>query len=301
MLKPSSLSRKHVLDVLSYILECVRKKKPMSLIRLGDGEGRFLGYPEFVRKEGSGDKVLDHSLRIGLGRTDFLESELHMLSLQIRNAVKDADIIGLPRVEQCNKHIAYQYVFDAINRFELLNTSQILCDAAIHRYLQFGLFYRNILQNKRFVGLITGRSDLGLIIKKNFNIGFVKSYLIPAEAIHPGGLEGEHFPDRYNSLRNELKIPFRGAVFLVGAGYLGKIYCHWIKEKGGIAIDIGSICDSWVNKGRLQNDIHKVKRYAVLSDVSIKDQVELYNRACHYFSINAVNLTNKEIISFNDD
>ena len=33
--------------------------------------------------------------------------------------------------------------------------------------------------------------------------------------------------------------------FLVGAGVLGKIYCDRIKARGGVALDVGSILDSW--------------------------------------------------------
>jgi hypothetical protein len=38
-----------------------------------------------------------------------------------------------------------------------------------------------------------------------------------------------------------------GDAFLVGAGVLGKIYCDEIKARGGVALDIGSILDSWAN------------------------------------------------------
>jgi hypothetical protein len=34
-----------------------------------------------------------------------------------------------------------------------------------------------------------------------------------------------------------------GMLVLVAAGILGKIYCHAISEKGGIAIDVGSVLD----------------------------------------------------------
>ena len=44
----------------------------------------------------------------------------------------------------------------------------------------------------------------------------------------------------------ELEVPYRGAVFLVAGGLLGKIYCHRIRELGGIALDIGALADAWV-------------------------------------------------------
>ena len=67
----------------------------------------------------------------------------------------------------------------------------------------------------------------------------------------PGNVETIHYPDGYRELYEKLEVPFPGALFLVGAGAFGKIYCHWIKQRGGVAIDIGSICDSWAGIGRV--------------------------------------------------
>jgi len=293
-----SCDRSHVLDVLTLLLSNIKKKQPTSLIRLGDAEGRFLGYPEFVDKEGDSVNVLDRLLELELGRTDFSSEDLRSLSLQIRASVKNADIIGLPRKKQYEAHESYRYVLQALERFHLTTNSQVFTDAAIHRYLQFGLFYRSILQNLNFLGVITGRPTLAPLIQKTFKINDIKSYLIPAEAIHPGGLEGEHFPDRFYSLKEELIVPFQGAIFLVGAGYLGKIYCDWIKKAGGIAIDIGSICDSWSNIGRLQHDYHKLKHYELLPNLTLQESTQRYNTACDHFDMDTKRLTQADIKKF---
>jgi len=293
------LNRHHVLDVLSYFLKRQKERKSASLVRLGDGEGRLLGFPEFVDKTSEGNTCLDHSLKIWFGRSDFLEEELIDLSLQLRGAVKNADVVGLPRLKQHNAHRVYRYVEEATSRFQLLDRKrQLKTDAAIHRYLQFGLFYQRLLNNLDFVGLITGRSQLAGIVKNAFSIKEVKQYLIPAEAIHPGGLEGDHYPDRFHALKSELLVPYPGAVFLVGAGVLGKLYCDWIKSAGGIAIDIGSICDAWANEGRLQHDYHLIKHYADLSPFSLNDGVNRFNQACDHFDMDTTRLTSDHLDAF---
>lgn len=75
-------------------------------------------------------------------------------------------------------------------------------------------------------------------------------YIIPGESRLPANalVRGPvpHFPDRYRELRRELKVPRRGAVFLIAAGLPGKVYCDWLKMRGAIAIDIGSIVDAWM-------------------------------------------------------
>ncbi len=281
--------RHHVLDVLGFLLQKKKAGEPASLIRLGDGEGRLLGFPEFVNKQATSNEVsgLDHSLQIWFGRDDFQTEDLLSLSTQLREAVKNADIVGLPRLKQYQAFHVYRYVAQAISQFDLLNESQIITDAAIHRYLQFGLFYRLLLDKLDFVGLITGRPQLADIIKNTFSIKELKQYLIPAEAIHPGGLEGEHYPDRFNSLKIELQVPYKGAIFLVGAGALGKIYCNWIKQLGGIAIDIGHICDSWSNQGRTGHEYHQIEQYKKIPDISLAESVKRYNAACAYTNLDA--------------
>ena len=292
--------RHHVLDVLGFLLQKKKAGEPASLIRLGDGEGRLLGFPEFVNKQATSNEVsgLDHSLQIWFGRDDFQTEDLLSLSTQLREAVKNADIVGLPRLKQYQAFHVYRYVAQAISQFDLLNESQIITDAAIHRYLQFGLFYRLLLEELDFVGLITGRPQLADIIKNIFSIKELKQYLIPAEAIHPGGLEGEHYPDRFNSLKTELQVPYKGAIFLVGAGALGKIYCNWIKQLGGIAIDIGSICDSWSDVGRLVHDYHKIRHYNLLAGLSLSQAAKRFNTACKHFSMDAKHLEQSDVNQF---
>jgi hypothetical protein len=57
-----------------------------------------------------------------------------------------------------------------------------------------------------------------------------------------------HYPHVYNDiLANLLESDLTGELFLVGAGPLGKAYCQKIKKRGGVAIDVGAVFDSWIN------------------------------------------------------
>ncbi len=57
-----------------------------------------------------------------------------------------------------------------------------------------------------------------------------------------------HFPDLYEKLVAGIKVPRPGALFLVGAGFCGKLYADAIKRKGGIAVDVGSLFDLWAGR-----------------------------------------------------
>ena len=56
-----------------------------------------------------------------------------------------------------------------------------------------------------------------------------------------------HFPDAFDRTMETLKIRVPGQLFLVGAGICGKVYCNKIRDLGGIGLDIGAVCDSWIN------------------------------------------------------
>jgi hypothetical protein len=44
------------------------------------------------------------------------------------------------------------------------------------------------------------------------------------------------------------KCRIDGNICLVGAGFIGKIYVNWFKERGGVAMDIGAVMDLWAGK-----------------------------------------------------
>lgn len=111
------------------------------------------------------------------------------------------------------------------------------------------LAYRDLLTGLPFLGLISSR-DIGDQIRTTFGIKELVTYPVPSERGMLGAFEnlGPHYPERFKQLCDELIVPFRGAVFLIGAGALGKIYADIVFQRGGIALDAGSILDGWATK-----------------------------------------------------
>ena len=169
--------RGDVLDAVGIIRAHQAAGRPLSLIRLGDGEGALAGFPDLA-----GRAALDRSLGIWFGRTDFSGAALVALGEELREAIRAADVIGLPRVRQQGSPL-YQRLVYTLRMFELVGGNQLLVDAAVHRYLQFGLFYRSLLAGQPFCGLVTCR-DLGDRIGEVFGIGEVGPYPVPEEAAH---------------------------------------------------------------------------------------------------------------------
>ena len=276
-------TRLNAFEVFLEVKRRVDQGTPCSVIRLGDGEGVVLGYPEITNRR----DINEYLLR-WIRTTDVSEADVLLLVDALRAAVKDADIVGLPRPKNLVHH-AHRAVPEAMAAFDLRSPSTLVTDAALQRLLQYALLYRPLLRNARFLGLISCR-DIAERLQAMFSIRTVKWYGVRGEDVThwtdiaidvPGPVETIHYPDGYRELYEDLEVPFPGALFLVGAGAFGKVYCHWIKQRGGVAIDIGSIFDSWAGVGRLGHRLGVHARslavYEEMPSVRHADAVQRYN------------------------
>lgn len=257
-------------EVFLHIRDAIECERPFSVVRLGDGEGAVLGYPTITSRAD-----VDGFLRIWLRTTDVSEADVLALVAALKDAVRGADVLGLPRAKQIEQFRLWRAVQQATDALHL-HSRALYSHTVLHRLLQYALLYRPILQNAPFLGLISCRS-IGSRLQRHFNIGAVRYYGVRGERDEPGDVQTPHYPDGFLELRELLEVPFAGALFLVGAGAFGKVYCQWIKERGGIAIDIGSTFDSWANVGRVGRPARSLDVYAQVPRIRRSAAVARYN------------------------
>ena len=217
---------------------------PTSLIRLGDGELSWLGYGGVAPWNQTST-----SLNVWFGRDNFETVLLEETADQLRLAVRRASVVGLPRPSRQMRDPFCGYVRELFEVYKLRSPGQLFTDCGVHRFWQMLLAFRDLLTGLPFLGLISSR-DIGDQIRTTFGIRELVTYPVPSERGMLGAFEsmGPHYPERFKQLCDELIVPFRGAVFLIGAGALGKIYADIIFQRGGIALDAGSILDGWATK-----------------------------------------------------
>ena len=292
-------------EVFLHIRERMRSKSPTSVIRLGDGEGALLGYPTITNRQD-----VDRFLSIWLRTKAIPEEKVLALASALKQAVSNADIIGLPREKQIREgfHPWWRAVQESVNALRLpirvppmprnlwravqesvdalglISPSTLETHTALHRLLQHALLYRPILQDSAFLGIISCR-PIAESLQQLFNIDQVRWHGVQGELDATGPVETAHYPDGFRELRRTLTVPFPGAVFLVGAGPFGKVYCQWIKERGGIAIDIGSIFDSWANLGRVGGPARSLDVYRAIPSIKKLAAIERYNNLADEFAL----------------
>jgi hypothetical protein len=230
-----------VSELLRIILAAVERRQGFSLIRLGCSEGIAMAWPDISTRE----ELASH-LFGWFGPQDFSDQDRDQIAQLARSSVLSADVIGLPTRAQMEKDIGYPRVFEAVELHDLQRHRPHKCDANIHWYLQFSGAIASIVRDRDFIGLI-GCREIDQELMQTFNVASTRSYLVRGEEGYKGSVLEPHWPTGFSRIRDQLEVPYPGAIFLVGAGVLGKAYCEMVKQQGGVALDIGSLFDSWAS------------------------------------------------------
>lgn len=275
-----SADRLDAFQVFLAVRRHARDQRAMSVIRLGDGEGAVVGYPTITSR-----KHVNRSLRIWLRTIDVPDPDVRRLAEELKLAIRNADILGVPRQAQIasGMHL-WRAVVDAVETFALVRPGTALTHTALHRLLQHALLYRPLLEGVDFVGVVSCRRVMDAL-REVFGVAEVRWYGVKGELEDTGEIQTPHFPDGFEELRETLHVPYPGALFLVGAGVFGKIYCHWIKQRGGIAVDIGSIFDSWAGEGRVGHAVRSLDEYRRHPRITREQAIERYNALADQFGL----------------
>jgi len=221
----------------------IASKVPFSLIRVNHCENRIIGQGySFSIDEAN----IAYDIQFGTRLDRF---ETHNISSDIKKAIIGCDVIGVPTYKKysSNKlHILEMSSYRHLYNLGIYNT-QKLCHVNIHYTIGVDPRYKDLFSSCSELIAITCRdiSNLEKSIGRN-----ITRILIPGEdKFSQESVKEEHYPLVFQKVRKILEEMIRpGVVVLVGAGLLGKIYCGWIKEFGGIALDVGSLMDAIANQ-----------------------------------------------------
>lgn len=228
------------------ITKTIARGKASSFLRIGDGEYDILRYPANTSRE----RCLE---RIGrwFDVSEFTNDTIAQIQRVMLNAYTDCDYLGIPSAYVCAHWGLYGGFESWLTRSGIVgNGKTFFYHDDLQMFEPTGEFSK-LVKGLPFVGLITCR-DVKSKIQEKFQIGKVEQWLVAGETfkykptVHVPSHTERHWPDAF--FRFKVAISQRncaGEVWLVGAGGLAKPYCQWIKESGGIAIDIGTLFDGW--------------------------------------------------------
>lgn len=219
-------------------------RRPLAVARYGDGEAIVLnGFRDM--------EVLKMVMKRQLGFIPPVE-HIEQVRENLVTAYRQADIIGVPVRQRLKDRRSYWYrAFSILLEHvgaEVITEKQ-LTDIDFHSHWLEGGYFDRLLRGRDRLCYISCR-NLDAAFMQRYGIANVYSFIIAPEMKFTSGYKGEpHYPNQFNKIRKWMtKVPVDGCLCLVGAGVIGKLYTNWFKEQGGIAIDIGSVFDSWAGK-----------------------------------------------------
>jgi len=226
------------------ILSVLKIGRPVSIIRAGDGEKLLLESNNSIQAY---QLCMQSVIKRQLGFEPVM-TEVYEMRDNLVKAYKAADIIGVPmqkNLSSLNKH--WQDVEKTIKPYA--NPTAKYCSTDVAYDLLYSGGFDEWLTGKKDLVYI-GCRDLDEQIRDRFKILRVHSYIIPPEAKFTNGYEGEpHYPYHYHKMEWWLNAaPCKGNPCLVGAGAIGKIYTNWMRDRGGVAIDVGAVMDLWAGR-----------------------------------------------------
>lgn len=252
----------HVPAVAQRLRAAIEAARPISLIRFGDGEARFLAHADqdlpYTLSPSHRSAIRNSIWSNWFGTRPDEEQQVRMGDLvrQVRGAIDSADILGVvtaKRLSYDRAHYGYLAYFDGLAEQSVQRRpGAFLTDAGVQKFLhEEDPFLRQMLAGVSWLGTLSPHPKLGERLRRHLGIVGGQDFNIPGEmrlpADDPNLLRGRgHFPARFDELMTALDVPFSGAVVLVAGGMLGKIYCARIRDRGGIAIDIGALADAWM-------------------------------------------------------
>lgn len=235
------MSELSYIDWRDRIRAAVVARRGFSFLRVGDGEGIIIGYPEFV-----GEAEFDARIQ----KWSALEQPLkHPDRTHIANAVRAAvvaaDIVGEPG----DRHMALNQQWRNARRFLRYYSmcKHDRCEMDFSVLAQTRGDWPAILAGCKEVYCITCRC-IPDKIQTAFGCERANMFILTPQVkpdIGPHITDESHYPILYRQCLSWISKNGKGNVFLVGAGGFGKIYCHTIQQCGGVAIDAGSLFDGW--------------------------------------------------------
>lgn len=274
------------------IITAIEQKEPYSFIRLGDGEGALLNL-DIDSQFFDIDYLSQH---FGL---DCKISEALEVKNILQRALSNADIVGVMN------HVANvsfpsgkienskEFMTSFNESFHLRKTDKTTCYAdarrlsMLHKATAETSFSKStefvctsvawdsypsgalpyIFAKQIKIGLISSRAGLDKVMSKALGIKVIQ-YKIPDKFELVEKYSVRHYPNVYKKLIENIKVEFPGMVFIVAGGIVGKGYCQEIKNKGGIALDLGAVVDAWI--GKLSRPSPLKERYDLKKSWKIK-------------------------------
>lgn len=231
-----------VREILTELEDCIKNKKPYSLIRFGDGGIKALETIIYGTNMSRFLEILD--------KEGILFNKVYSMFHLWGRFASEANFIDSPEVYFADK---FWPRFTEQKRSRILpvikNWKKIYCDAEFdnERYVNPEVNFLMLIQRNdcpNLIDVIKGKKVRCITNHKEVNS--LLSNVCDSSICEIVGWNENQFINNYKDVTKEIKRDAKKySLWCVGAGELGRVYTGLIKKHGGRAIDLGSVFDTW--------------------------------------------------------
>ena len=256
-------------DLISLIEQALAERRPYSVIRLGDGEANLMTY------EGAHSTTPDLDWQVAAQIVEmqadrFVPSPdlLAAVRSSLKLSVLAADIVGvlglwthipiaietvLTKLPTDPRGISGQIRarYLALALPDVLPQSTVIASA--HLYAGILVNLERLLTAARRIVCITGRTAAIAGLRRRYPDIEIKHIAVGSDPFRDETIPPT--PGFLHRVKDALPSDAQGVLHLVGSGPWSEIYCHWIKERGGVGVDLGSGFD--LLAGILTRPVHR--------------------------------------------
>jgi hypothetical protein len=242
-------------------------RQPFAFIRIGDAEANALPYETGFAAHAGADA--DQRETMWWGRTLDPASRAR-LNARVLEAMLAADALALPdlslilrdiRVDPMDQSAdvaSRRGIFAALRAFDedgVLRRSNAVGRMLTSTYAQYDLarwdLYKELFAGVNDAVAVSCHATLPGAMKALFGTTVAQNIVIPPRhaSLKDFGMSGmgpRILPEVLDDIIEELDSDLSGRLVIVGAGYAGKCIIRAAQERGGVALDLGSILDYWL-------------------------------------------------------
>jgi hypothetical protein len=252
--------------ICDQIGDALRTRTPLTLLRVGNGEGNAVSMTKAERHPLLVSTFFDTF--VGDNGIAVPEEQAIALCEEVRTALISADIIGFRSFATdegaiISRRLEHDWAYAATGILyarELLQQGMaemcwrrsVVTSAWIH--LDLIPHLDKMLAAADAVIVVTGRAELCGDIELRLGDRLEEFICVP-EGFRPSTPEESLILSAFPAVRERLSRDLGGRLVLVGAGLFSKVYCHVARSHGAVAIDLGSAFD--VLAGLSTRPVHK--------------------------------------------
>jgi hypothetical protein len=258
-------------ETLEPIIHALKHSLPFSVIRIGDGEANILSYCNDTPDTSTLDTVVFQEI-VNMQQDAFKIDTSWMIALRemMLSSLSQANIIGVTGIWRPGNptvtDIAERFVTNprafsghwrAISQMLKLASQGYFNGKMIaSAHLYFGVLdhLNKIIPLAKEVLIISSCHPLINKLKKKYPN--TKFSFLPVGINKEKASYDENTPIFLSRIYTALPLKMNDMLVLIGAGPWAEIYCSWVKQRGGVAIDIGSGFD--LLDGKLTRPVHKM-------------------------------------------